>query len=194
MTSQVNSVINLNIPSSVPDGFTTPEVRSAVELFLTMMSNMQAEFERYVGATQKDMTLWSSLTPSDTLLRHQAGRLYVIASENLNSGDFVNLFDNGGVLTARKSNATSGTVRPARGFCSTAGGILLGAIGEVILSQGLLTISGIVSGQAIFTAKTAGQATVAAPTGVGELEQFLGFGIASNLAYIDISQGNYIQH
>lgn len=193
-SSDINSIVNLNIPSSAPDGFTDPQVRAAVEMFLVAQLNMLRSFELYTGATQKDITLWASLQPTDTLIRHQAGRLYVTAGENINAGDFVNLYLDAAILKCRKAQATAGSVRPARGYCSTAGGILLGDRGEVILSQGILEIGGVVPGTSYFLATSAGQATAVAPVAAGQLEQFLGVGIADNLLYIDIALGAYVQH
>lgn len=189
-----NSVVNLNLPASIADGFTDPEVKALADILAISLNNFLREFERFVQATQKDITLWPSLQPLDTLLRHQEGRLYVTAGETLAFGDFINLYSNAGVLNVRKCNGTSGTVRPAHGFCSTAAGIPIGTIGEVILSQGLLVISGVLPGQAIYLSTSAGQATTTALTGAGQLEQFIGIGVANNLAYIDITMGQYIQH
>lgn len=193
-TTPTNSVINLNVPAVAPDGFEDPQVKAAVELFLNGMNNLLREMERYGGFTQKDITLWSSLLPTDTLLRHQTGRLYVTASEAISLGDFVNLHNNAGVLNARKANGASGAVKATRGFCSTVGGIALGARGEVILSQGLLTISGVNPGDNVFLSATPGQGTLTALTGAGQLEQYLGTAVATNLVYVDITMGQYIQH
>lgn len=192
--SQINSVVNLNTPATVPDAFQDPEVRSAVELFINTMNNLLRSIEQYTGITQKDITLWNSLLPSDTLLRHQAGRLYVVASETINNGHFINLHNNAGVLNVRKAQGTAGAVRPAHGFCSTNGGLIAGQRGEVILSQGLLAISGVLPGQAVYLSTVAGTAQSTPLTGAGQLEQYLGVGVATDLVYIDIATGPYIQH
>lgn len=193
-TTPTNSVINLNLPATAPDGFDEPQVKAAVELFLAAQNNMLREFERYSGITQKDMTLWSSLLPTDTLLRHQLGRFYVTASEALLFADFINIHNVAGVANVRKANAANGLVKPARGFCSTVGGVALGAKCEVILSQGLLAVAGVNPGDVLFLSVVPGLGTLIAPTGGGQLEQFLGVGVATNLVYVDISMGNYIQH
>lgn len=189
-----NSLINLSIPATAPDGFTEPQVKAAVELFLNGFNNFLREFERYTGATQKDVTLWPNLLPSDTLIRNQAGRLYAIASEAISVGDFVNLHNVAGVLNVRKANGAAGLVKPANGYCSTAGGVAIGAFGEFILSQGILTITGILPGQNIYLSTTPGLASVTPLTGAGQLEQYIGVGVANNLASIDISCGQYVQH
>lgn len=192
--TRTNSVINLNLPSSLSESFQDLEVRALADVVTTSLNNFLREFERFVQATQKDITLWPSLVPSDTLLRHQLGRFYAVAGEALAFGDLINLYNNGGVINLRKCNGASGLVKPAHGYCSTANGVAIGAIGEYILSQGLLTISGILPGQAIYLSTSPGQATATPLTGAGQLEQFIGIGVASNIAYIDISLGQYIQH
>ena len=193
-TIPINSVINLALPGSAPDNFTNPQVRAAVDLFLVSMNNLLREIEKYGGITTKDITLVPSLVPSDTLLHHQLGRLYVVASENLILGDIINLHLDVGLLKARRANAASGSVRPANGFCSTVNGILAGAKSEVILYQGICSITGVVRGDRLFLAASAGQATTTPPTGVGQLEQFLGIGVDTNIAYMNMTGGQYIQH
>lgn len=193
--TRINSIINLNIPSTAPDGFSDPQVKSAVELFLNGFQNLLQSFEDFVAPTQKDMSLWSSLKVTDTLLRAFAGRVYVTAGEALNGGDFVNLYLDAGILKARKANAASGLVKPAKGYCSTSGGILLGEIGECILTQGLLGVTGVVIGTDYFlSAAVPGLITSTGPSGAGQLEQYIGFGVDTNLLYVDIASGKYIQH
>lgn len=189
-----NSIVNLSLPDKAPEQFTDPQARSAVELFIVSLNNMLREFERYVGATQKDVTLWNSLLASDTLIRHQAGRLYAKASEDIAFGDFINLHNVAGVCNIRKANAAAGLVKPSRGFCSTTAGIITGSFGEVILSQGLLTISGVVTGDAVYLSTTPGLGSLTPATGAGQLEQFIGFGVANNLVQVDITHGSYLQH
>lgn len=190
----ISSLVNLYLPAAAPDSFQDPEVRAAVDLMLTGLNNFLRAFEAYTGATQKDMTLWSSLTPSDTIISGQHRRLYAVAAENLAYGDFINLVNSAGVLNIRKSNGAAGLVKPAHGWCSTSGGIAIGARGEVILKTGLLAIAGLAPGQAIYQSATPGLASTTPLTAAGQLEQFIGIGVASNLAYIDISMGQYIQH
>lgn len=190
----VNSVMNFNLPKAVADSVSDPEVKSLADQVVLTFANVQQEMERYLGITQKDITTWANLLPSDTLLTHQVRRLYVKASEALIFGDLVNLHNVAGVLNARKANGVAGTVRPARGFCSTVAGIGIGAIGEIVFKSGILAIAGILPGQDIYLSAVAGLATTAPLVGVGQLEQYIGTGVASNLAFIDMTLGQYIQH
>lgn len=193
-SNPVNSVMNFNLPKAVADSVSDPEVKALADQVVLTFANVQQEMERYLGITQKDITTWSNLLPSDTLLTHQLRRLYVKASEAIIFGDLVNLHNVAGVLNVRKANGTSGTVRPARGFCSTSGGIALGAIGEIIFGSGILAIAGILPGQDIYLSTTPGLATTIPLTGAGQLEQYIGTGVASNVAFLDIALGQYIQH
>jgi hypothetical protein len=193
-SNPVNSQINLNLPKSAADNVADPEVKALADQMILTFSNLQQELEHWLGITQKDITTWSSLLPSDTLLTHQLRRLYVKASEALLFGDLINLHNVAGVLNARKANGTAGTVRSARGFCTTAGGIAIGAVGEVILGSGILAVAGILPGQDIFLSTVAGLSTTVALTGAGQLEQYIGTGVANNVAFINIAMGQFIQH
>lgn len=190
----IASLINLYLPASSPEFFKDPEVRAAVDMFLTGFANFLRGFEQYTGATQKDVTQWSSLLPSDTIISGQHRRLYGIASETLAYGNFINLVNSAGTLKFRKSDGAAGLVKPCHGWCSTSGGIPIGEVGEVTLKTGLLAVAGIAPGQAIYQSTTPGLATTTALTGAGQLEQFIGIGVVTDLAYIDISLGQYIQH
>lgn len=191
--STVNSVVNIGLPSSPPDGFKNPEVVELYRVFAQTANNLLRAMEQYGGFTQKDRSIWGELTPEETLLRSFQGRLYVVASETINAGEFINLHNTAGVLNVRKSNGSAGTVRPAHGYCSTTGGILVGETGEVILSQGILSIGGVSPGQAIYLSTTPGGAQNVPLTAAGQLSQFLGIGVATDVVYIDISLGQYTQ-
>lgn len=190
--SQYASDVNLGMPSNVPENFTNVEVIAAVRLFLTGMHTLLKAMEDNLGISQKDVSLWNVLLPNDTLKRQNLGRLYCIASEALAFGAFVHLWDDGGILKARNANATDNT-RPARGYCNVTSGVGIGEECEVILSLGLLSITGIAPGQMIYTSIANGQATTVAPVAAGNITQTLGFGVKTDLAYIDI-QLLYVQH
>lgn len=191
----INSLANLGLPSTVTEQFLDPQVKGSVELFISSLSNLLQFIEQYSGITRKDITLWDYLVASDTLLAHQLRRFYVVAGENLTFGQLVEVYNVAGVAKVRRAQATAGTVRPARGFVNISTGITSGSRGEVILSEGILTVSGVTPGQALYlSAATPGAFTATAPTGVGQLEQFVGFGVATDRAYVNIANGNYIQH
>lgn len=191
--SNLNSLIQTGLPSDAPPQFKHSEVRAAVELFIQSTNNLLRQVEQYCGITQKDPSLWSSLPPTETLFKQNLGRLYVVTNIALTYGMLVNLFNNGGVLTARKAQAISGTVRKAHGYCNVTAGIPSGSYGEIILGQGIIPVAGVLPAQDLYlSAVTPGAMTTASPFGSGEIAQYVGYGIKTNLAYIDIVSGEYI--
>lgn len=194
-SSTYNSLIQLGLPASVPDNLTNPEIVSAYKILSSGILNLLRAFEQYGGVTAKDVTEWDYLSPDDTILVSNLYRLYVKASENLNYYDFVNFHNVAGVLNVRKATSYDGAApRRAHGFCNIAGGVLSGNKTEVIVKTGIIPITGILPGQEIYLSTTAGVASLTPDTTAGHLEQHLGTGIASDLAFIDISTGTFIQH
>lgn len=195
-SASVNSSINVGLPDSVPDGLTDTQSRSIYQLLVQTATNILTSIEAFCGITQKPMTQWSLLTPSGTLRRQNLGRLYVIATEVIGYGAFVNLFNNAGTLAARNSNSSTG--RRAMGYCnvnsSAQVGMGIGQYGEVILGQGIIGVGGVSPGDLLFLAPTNGQIQIGPDVVAGHIEQFIGIGIGANLVYVDITMGSWIQH
>lgn len=193
----ISSVINLGLPAGTPENFTDPQSIALYQLLVQTAQNLLTAIERGTGLSQKPMTQWNSLNPSDTLIRQNAGRLYVIFSETVAYGALVNLYNNAGKLTARNSNSTD-PLKRATGYCnvnnSIQSGAGLGEYGEVILSQGIIGVGGVLPGDLLFLAPSDGQMQIGPDITAGHIEQFIGIGIAPNLVYIDISLGSWIQH
>lgn len=188
----INSKINLGLPAQPPDSLQNPEVIALAKLLINTSGILLRALEQYVGITPKDASSWPELTPTDTLLRHQAGRIYPIVGEPVAYGAFVHLYNDANNLKVRNANSVGGF--PAHGYCNVVGGSGLGDYTEIILSQGILPVTGLLPGQSIYLSSTDGVASLVPDTGAGRTEQYLGIGIAMNLAYIDISLGQYIQH
>jgi hypothetical protein len=192
-TDFINSSINTGLPATVPEVFQNPEVVAAVRMFINAIQTLQVAIESATGFSQKDASLWPNLTPSDTLLKQNTGRFYVLAGENLAYGAFINIYNDAGIPKARNANSTDHT-KPAHGYCNITDGSSIGNYTEVILSQGLLKVSGLNAGDKIFLSPSAGMATLTPDTAAGHLEQFLGYGLGNELAFIDIASGSYIEH
>jgi hypothetical protein len=191
----LSSNINLGLPAQVPENFTQPEVIAAVRLLITSINNLLRGVEQYTGITQKDSTLWSLLTPLDTILKYNLGRLYVLAGENLSQYHFINLYDDAGTLKARKATSYDGAApRKAHGYCNQDGGALNGTFTEVIIGQGIVQINGVNPGQDIYLSTSAGLASVTPDTTAGHLEQHLGFGVGGTNIVVDIALGPYVKH
>lgn len=195
-SAQISSIINIGLGDSAPDSFKQPESISLYTIIVQGLQNLLGNIEAFCGITQKPMTQWSLLSPSATLRRQNLGRLYVVASETISYGSFVNLFNSGGVLTARNSNSSA--AKRAMGYCNVnttqQSGMAAGQYGEVILGQGIIGIGGVNPGDLLFLAPSAGTIQIGPDTTAGHIEQFIGIGIGINLVYVDINMGSWIQH
>lgn len=194
MTQQLNlnSIVNLGLPADLSNNFRNPEVKALAEATFNSLNNLLRNIEQYCGMSPRDPSLWAVETPSDTLYRQNLGRFYGKASENIAVGAVINIFNNAGVVGVR--NANSSTAKPAAGYCNVSTGVLAGAYGEFILSQGLMPIAGINPGDRLFLSAVNGLIQVGPDVTAGHIEQFIGLGIASGIVYVDITLGTWIQH
>lgn len=194
---RLNSLINISLPAQVPENFTQPEVVQAVRMFIGALTALIQGIEQFTGITQKDTTQWSVLSPNDTLLKANLGRLYIMAGENMNYFHFANIYNDTGVAKARK--ATSFDVgdaapRKCHGYCNQAGGAIAGTMTEIIVGQGIMPITGVVAGADLWLSPSSGLAQLTPDTTATHLEQHLGFGVGTDIAYVDIALGTYAQH
>jgi len=93
-------------------------------------------------------------------------------TENLTAGHFVNLFLSGGVIKARKADATT-NAKPAHGF--TLVGVTSPANATVyLLSNTNTALTGLTIGSDYYLDTTAGGVTTTPPSSAGNIVQFLG--------------------
>lgn len=194
--ANINSLINLGLADSVPELYEKPTEKSLYLLIVQTAQNILTNIEAYCGITQKPMTQWANLAASATLRRQNLGRLYISATEVITYGGFVNLHNNAGILSARNANSSTG--RRTHGYCNVRNsqqtGMAIGQFGEIILSQGLIPIAGVVIGTEYFLSPVNGQIQVGPDVTAGHIEQYIGIGVDTNLLYVDITTGSYIQH
>jgi len=101
-----------------------------------------------------------------------ADSISVLTSEAVAAGDMINLYNNTGVLNARKADASVQT-KPARGFVKSA--FASGATALVYKEGTNDQLSGRTPGERLYLSDTvAGEVTPTPPTGAGKLLQFLG--------------------
>lgn len=94
------------------------------------------------------------------------------SSENLTSGDFVNLYNNGGTINVRKADATT-NAKPADGFVLA--NVTSPANATVYLISAKNTaVSGLTVGAEYYLSTTPGQITATAPSSAGNIVQRLG--------------------
>lgn len=176
-----SSPLNLFIPQNFDDA--PPEVAGYLNQILNSMRLLQFGFNTYAGAQQQDSTVWPYVTPQQTVLVGNMGRLYAVASEAIAYGAVISITVSGGALRVRNANATDNT-RPCLGWCSTVGGIGSGAYGEVIVGPSLCSvITGLTIGSRYFLSTTNGLVIAAEPVAAGNIGQALGIALGASLLY-----------
>lgn len=106
----------------------------------------------------------------------------LVTSENLATGDLVNVWNNGGVFTARKADA-SVAGKEAHGFVLAA--TTSPAAATVYLGGINTGATGLVAGNLFLSASTAGLTTATAPSGTGKVVQRVGVALTSTSFQFD---------
>lgn len=125
-----------------------------------------------------DVTMMPTGVGADTVV--------VPASENLAAGDFVNLWDDGGTMKARKADATT-TGKEADGFVKEA---VTSPSNATVYTEGNNTA---VTGQTVgkhYLSTTAGQSTTTPPSSTGNVVQKVG--VCSSATNINFEGGDPI--
>lgn len=108
----------------------------------------------------------------------------VPASENLAVGEFVNLYNNGGTMNARKADANNN--RKAHGYVLDA--VTSPADATVYYGDVNTQVSGLTVGAEYFLSETAGAVVTPAPTTSGSLVQRLGVAKSATELVVDIEE------
>jgi hypothetical protein len=116
----------------------------------------------------------------------------VEATVDISYGQLIDLYDGGGVLKARLADA-SGHSAPCKAFCSEPSGITSGATGNVTL-RGFISIGGVTPGTVYWLSTTAGSMTSSKPTGGGNFQQVIGFGLDTTTIYFNPELANISIH
>jgi len=96
----------------------------------------------------------------------------IVAAETLTRGMLIDLYDDGGTLKARKSDATDNT-RLADAFVDA--DVSIGANGTAYFAGSIVRgLSGLTQGEALFLSETSGGVTHTPPTGTGKVVQQVG--------------------
>ena len=124
--------------------------------------------------------LYSALRNIVREVDNHTGVTGVTFTDSVAVGQAVNLYNSGGVLTARLAGALTGT-KPMRGFCASAANVASGATGIVKLSGTIETLSGLTPGALYYLSDTPGSYS-AAP---GTTPQAVGFALSATALYIN---------
>ena len=99
----------------------------------------------------------------------------IVASEALSAGNFVNIYNNAGIANARKADATT-SGKEAHGFVLAA--VASGASATVYFNGTNTAVTGATPGN-VFLATTAGGFTSTAPSGAGNVVQYIGCAVSA---------------
>ncbi len=165
--------VNLGLPAT-PESDLPPDLFREVLKLQNAIKLVMGALDQYTGVIGQDHAIWDQVSPITTLAG-EFRRIYVPTTDNLTPGQFVNLYDNGGVLTARLSTSAVGL--KCRGFST--GNVTAGNTAEIILRGLHVLVTGLTPGIIYYTAAAPGAMTSAVTT------QKLGYALASNLLWFD---------
>ena len=133
------------------------------------------------GAIGRDPSEWAQ-TGTNALRLQNMTRVYVMFSESVIAGNIINLYNNAGVLNARKAGGAALAGGLARGFVIAS--VTSGSYGEVFLGGANAFISGLTPGTPYYLSTgTAGLLTPTAPG--GGLTQDVGFALSSSVLWFN---------
>lgn len=181
----VKNVISSNL--GLPNLPTTEDQNLYNELFrvYNAINIVARNLDLYTGILARPTEDWPALTPGDTIRTQNGTRVYLPYTETCTYGNMITIYDNAGVASVRKANATD-ALKPCFGFCSGASGTLAGARGEIMLG-GLVSLSGAFPGTIYYLSKTSGQLTSVKPATIGDFVQAVGFGINTTAVFLNPS-------
>lgn len=165
--------------------------KELVQVFSDLYNTIQQIFQAFTthcGVGQQPVQQWSLLAGQpDAILAQNVHRFYAVAKDTIAEGSIINLFrDVDGILKIQLASANS-LLTQADGYCSTVGGIGIGTIGEVILTNGTYTYNGVSTGMRYYLALGAGTLTTLPPSSAGTLVQYMGLAIKDNIMYYNIA-------
>lgn len=184
--TRYNSPVDFRIAQVPPPGV-PKEVYSVLSPIYAFAGQVIQALCQYCGIGARVADDWPLLSGSTTtLLSGNLRRFYGLATEAISAGAIITLYNNAGTIAIRNANATNNT-KIADGFCSTVGGIAAGAVGEVILTTGVLETAGLTVGDRYWLALVNGTITNVAPVAAGNVEQYIGRAIDATHLYVEIA-------
>ncbi len=107
------------------------------------------------------------------------------ASENLNAGDLVNVWNSGGEFRVRKADATT-SGKEANGFVLST--FSSGSQASVYLEGTITGLNSLTPGR-YYLSTTPGQATTTPPSGSGNVVQYIGNSVSTSEITFEASEG-----
>ncbi len=151
------------------------------EVFATVTSSGAADDGKIV-ALGTDGRLSSTVLPGGLGAETKS----VQASENLNAGDLVNIWNSGGLFKVRKADATAAG-KEAHGFVLSA--VSTGANATVYLEGTITGLGGLLPGR-YYLSTTPGTASATPPSVAGNVVQYIG--MSTSTTEISFNNGDSI--
>lgn len=169
-----------------------PQTQAAFQSVIRTLNQIILTFVNNCGIGSQNTDTWPNIAgTSSTVLASNMQRFYVTASEDILQSALVSLWNSGGQLLVKNANATDNTAI-CDGFCSTPDGIAAGAVGEIILHNGVITGAGLTPATRYWLGTAPGEVTTVPPGVVGNVEQYVGIALGSGDLYFVCS--SWIQH
>ena len=163
-----------------------PEIWQDLLAIRYAIKGLQESLDLYTGALSEDVQYWGNTTPASSIRTQYISRVYLKTSEAISFGQIVNFWNNAGVCTVQKANATDAT-KPARGYCVVVAGVASGAYGEFNVFGDNSLYTGLTPAATYYLSTTAGQLTVTAPSTSGNIVQPVGYAFDTKNLYFNPS-------
>lgn len=177
LNGQVKAVLAILTSSGAADADKIPALGSTGKLHNSFLST--ASVSAGAGDASKIPLLGANGRLDDTMLPVGVGAdtAAIVTSEALAAGDIVNIYNNGGVATARKADATV-VGKEAHGFVLASTASL--ATATVYFEGRIVGLAGMTPGARQYLNTTPGGRTEAAPSTNGNVVQCLGNAVTSS--------------
>jgi hypothetical protein len=183
---------NFSIPYVFPPNVPPSLVPIIKPIYMALQNIIQIFITSSGIAPRNPGAVLLSAGDPTAFLANNTHRFYVQATEHINQGSLVNLVAVLGAIQVQNANGITGA-KPADGFCSQAGGIPAGGIGEVILGNGMnSSMAGLTVGARYYLSTTPGSITTSPPVAAGNLQQSVG--IAVSATSLVFWTGQQVQH
>ena len=140
---------------------------------------LATNLDSYTGIVEEEVAYWPSTPPQGSLLLQNHSRIYVPFSETVTPGNTITLWNDSGVLRAKKGSAGD-----VRGFAPHA--VSSGSYGVVCLLGLCQVISGMTPGIVYYAQPTIpGLVTATVPVVGGQIVQPLGHSLSASLFYFN---------
>jgi hypothetical protein len=164
----------------MPEAVSEPSLYRNLADIYNSLRILQAALDKATGKTVYIGADRTEVSPIDTIISGELGRLYVICDDTCTAGSLLNIYGVTGVLHARLAdgaNALKFYTGVAAEDCITSGDVI-----EIRVICGALPYyTGLIPGALYFLSTVPGAITLTAPTGSGTIRQAVGQALTANI-------------